>query len=124
MDTQLAQGLTFLTWTTASFLIVVGIFVVKLLFDLSKLTCNLNKSAEIVKTEIEPIMKNVGETTATINKLVQSTDKKIGKFSETYDKITGIVMKSVTKASALSGFFAKTVLKGLFSALKGLFKLK
>lgn len=124
MDTQLAQGLTFLTWTSAVFLVVVGVFLVKLLFDLSRLTCNLNKSAEIVKTEIEPIMKNVSETTATINKLVQTTDKKLGKFTEIYDKITGVVVKSVTKASALSGFFAKTVFKGLFSALKGVFKIK
>ena len=69
-------------------------------------------------------MKNVGETTATINKLVQSTDEKIGKFSEIYDKLTGLVVKSVAKASAVSGFFAKTVFKGLFSALKGVFKLK
>ena len=52
MDAQLSQGLTFLAWTSGIFLIVVGIFVIKLLFDLSRLTCNMNKSAEIVKNEI------------------------------------------------------------------------
>ncbi|MCM1265743.1 MAG: hypothetical protein NC200_06045 [Candidatus Gastranaerophilales bacterium] len=124
METELTQGLTFLTWTTAGFLIIVGVFVVKLLFDLSRLTCNLNKSAKIVHTELEPILKNVGESAATINKFVQYTDKKVGKFTETYDKVSSLVIKSVTKASALSGLFAKTVLKGLFSALKGIFKSK
>ena len=106
MDAQLSQGLTFLAWTSGIFLIVVGIFVIKLLFDLSRLTCNMNKSAEIVKNEIEPILKNVGESAATINKMVQTTDKKVGKFTETYDKISNIVIKSVTKASAVSGFFS------------------
>ena len=113
MDAQLSQGLTFLAWTSGIFLIVVGIFVIKLLFDLSRLTCNMNKSAEIVKNEIEPILKNVGESAATINKMVQ-----------TNDKISNIVIKSVTKASAVSGFFLKTACKGLFSALKGLWKNK
>ncbi len=124
METELTQGLTFLTWTTAGFLIIVGIFVVKLLFDLSRLTCNLNKSAKIVHTELEPILKNVGESAATINKFVQYTDKKVGKFTETYNKVSNIVIKSVTKASALSGVLAKTVFKGLFSVLKGMFKSK
>ena len=95
MDAQLSQGLTFLAWTSGIFLIVVGIFVIKLLFDLSRLTCNMNKSAEIVKNEIEPIMKNVGESAATINKMVQTTDKKVGKFTETYDKISNISYKSI-----------------------------
>lgn len=124
MDAQLSQGLTFLAWTSGIFLIVVGIFVIKLLFDLSRLTCNMNKSAEIVKNEIKPILKNVGESAATINKMVQTTDKKVGKFTETYDKISNIVIKSVTKASAVSGFFLKTACKGLFSVLKGLWKNK
>lgn len=124
MDTQLTQGLTFLTWTSAVFLIIVGVFAVKLLFDLSRLTCNLNKSAKIVHTELEPILKNVGESTAIINKFVQSTDKKVGKFTETYEKVSDIVVKSVSKASVLSGIAAKSVLKGVCSGLKGLFKLK
>ena len=111
MDAQLSQGLTFLAWTSGIFLIVVGIFVIKLLFDLSRLTCNMNKSAEIVKNEIEPILKNVGESAATINKMVQTTDKKVGKFTETYDKISNIVIKSVTHASAVSGFILKTARK-------------
>jgi len=122
METQLSQGLTFLAWTSGIFLIIVGLFVVKLLFDLSRLACNINKSAIIVKNELEPIIKNVSESTATINKMVQTTDKKVGKFTETYDKVSNAVIKSVTKASALSGFFLKTALKGLYSGLKSLWK--
>lgn len=124
MDIQLSQALTVFIWTSVIFLVVIGVFVGKLLYSLSKLTSNLNDSAIIVKREIEPILKNVGESADTINKIIQTTDKKVGKFSETYDKLTGMLVKSVTKASAISGFFAKTVFKGLFSLLKGLIKIK
>lgn len=118
MEAELSQSLTFLAWTTAGFLIVVGVFVVKLLFDLSRLTVSLNKSADIVKTDLEPIMKNVSEAVGTVNKLVQSTDKKVGKVSEAYDKVSKIVIKAVTKASTMSGYLLKEVFKGICSGLK------
>lgn len=124
MDTQLTQGLTFLAWTSAGFLIVVGIFVVKLLFDLSRLTVSLNKSAKIVHTELEPILKNVGESAATINKLVQSTDKKVGKFTETYNKISKIVIKTISKASVVSGYVLKETFRSVYSAVKGMLQKK
>lgn len=118
MEAELSQSLTFLAWTTAGFLIVVGVFIVKLLFDLSRLTVSLNKSADIVKTDLEPIMKNVSEAVGTVNKLVQSTDKKVGKISEVYNKVSDIFIKTVTKASKMSGFVLKEVFKGLYAGFK------
>ena len=118
MEAELSQSLTFLAWTTAGFLIVVGIFVVKLLFDLSRLTVSLNKSADIVKTDLEPIMKNVSEAVGTVNKLVQTTDKKVGKVSEVYDRVSKVVIKTVTKASTLSGYVLKEVFKGICAGFK------
>jgi hypothetical protein len=118
MDTQLSQGLTFLAWTGGGFLIVVGIFVVKLLFDLSRLTQSLNRSADIVQGGLEPIMKNLGETATTINTLVQTTNTKVGKVTEAYDRASQIVIKAVSKASAVSGVVLKEVAKGLFAGFK------
>ena len=101
METELSQSLTFLAWTSAGFLIVVGIFIVKLLFDLSRLTMSLNKSADIVKTELEPIMKNVSETVVTVNKLVQTTDEKVSKAKEIYDRVSKVVINTAAKASEI-----------------------
>ncbi|GEM_PF-5263810 len=124
METELSQGLTFLAWTCAGFLIIVGIFVVKLLFDLSRLVVSLKKSADIVHTELNPIMKNVNESTTTINNFVQGTSKRVGRITDLYDHVSDAVIASVTKVSALSGFLAKSAVKGAFSAVKSFLKKK
>ncbi len=120
METELSQSLTFLAWTSAGFLIVVGIFIVKLLFDLSRLTMSLNKSADIVKTELEPIMKNVSETVVTVNKLVQTTDEKVSKAKEIYDRVSKVVINTAAKASEISGYVLKEVFKGLCAGFKSI----
>lgn len=118
MDLQLSNGLTFLAWSGAVFLLVVGVFIVKVLFDLSKLVKSINKNVDIVQSELEPIVKNISETTGTINEIVQSTGGKISKLSNIYDKATDAIVNTVSKASAMSG----TVLRYGFKALCSSFK--
>ena len=50
-NTQLYHGLTFLSYATGVIVILVGVMLVKLLFDLSKLTKNIDETTTIVKTE-------------------------------------------------------------------------
>lgn len=118
MDSQLTQGLTFLAWSGAIFLIVIGVFVVKLIFDLSRLLKNIDKNVVIVQSELEPIVKNISETTTTINDMVQSTNGKINKISNIYDKASDAVVNTLTKASAVSGTLLKFALKGLCRSFK------
>ena len=124
MDNELTQGLTFLAWTGSGFLIIVGIFVVKLLYDLSKLTRSINKSADIIQEELDPIMKNVGEAASTVNSIVQTTNTKVGKVTEAYNKASKVVVDALSKASAVSGVVLKEVGKGLFAGLKMMIKKK
>ena len=118
METQLTQSLTFLAWTGSGFLIVVGLFIVKLLFDLSRLMVSLNKSADIIKTELDPIMKNLSQTVTTVNKLVQTTDKKVGKVTEIYDKVSDAAMNVLAKVTSVSGAVAKELFRGFYSGFK------
>ena len=124
MEAQLTQGLTFLAWSGAAFLIVTGLFLAKLMFDLSRLSVSLKKSSDIIKTELDPIMKNISETTTTVNKLVQSTDKKVGKITEIYDKVSEVTIDAVTKISTVSGTVLKEVFKGLYSGVKSFISKK
>ena len=124
METELSQGLTFLAWTSGVFLIIIGIFTVKLLFDLSRLTLSIKKSTDIIHTELSPIMKNLNETTTTINDLVQTTNKKVGKFAEVCDKATDIATSIVAKASSAIGVVLKEGGKLIFSAIKSMGKRK
>lgn len=122
METQLAQGLTFLAWSSAGFLIIVGIFIVKVLFDASKLLKSLDKNVTIIQSELEPIVKNISETTGTINDMVQSTGKKVSKLTNLYDKATDVVVATVSKASAISGTVLKYALKGALASFKYMLK--
>ena len=124
MDTELAKGLTFLAWTGAGFLIIIGIFTAKLLFDLSRLTVSLKKSSDIVQNELEPIMKNVGAAASTINNIVQTTNKKVGKLTELYDNVSDAVITALKKASTVSGYVLKEVVKGVFAGFKAVVNRK
>ena len=121
MDTQLTQALTFLAWSGAGFLIIIGLFVAKLLFDLSCLTTSIKKSADIVQEDLKPIMKNVSEATTTINDVVQSANKKVSKLNEVYDKASDIIVNVISKASSITGFALKELLKGFCAGFKSMF---
>ena len=49
---QLYNGLTFLSYATGVIVILVGVMLAKVLFDLSKLTKNIDETTTIVKTEL------------------------------------------------------------------------
>ena len=59
---ELYQGLTFLSYSTGIIVILVGAMLVKVLFDISKLTRNIDETTTIVKTELEPTLKNVNKS--------------------------------------------------------------
>lgn len=110
----LNHGLTFLAWATGIIVIVVGAFLVKLLFDLSVLTKNLNETSIIVNTEIKPTLHGINETLATINSIVKSTDKGVGDFKTAIGKVAD-------KAKVVSSTLLGGLLNGFVTAYK-LFK--
>ena len=63
---QLQQGLTFLIYSAGVMFIIIGIMLVKLLFDLSVLSRNVNETTTIIKTELEPTLKNINKLTMVI----------------------------------------------------------
>lgn len=119
MDTaSLYQGLTFLAWTSVVFMVAVGIFVVKVLFDLSKLLTTMNKTADLVKGSAEPILSDITESVGIINKLVKRTENNVNKFRTISGKASKIILTMLSKTSTLSG----VVFKGVFSLVKSLLK--
>lgn len=119
MDTaHLYQGLTFLAWSGVIFIIIVGAFLAKLLFDFSKLILTLNETADIVKGSAKPILDDVTESVSIINKMVKKTENQVGKFKNVSNKFLDILLKVLTKASVLSGVFAKSAIKGFWTLFK------
>ena len=113
--TQLYQGLTFLAYATGVIVILIGIMLVKVLYDISHLTRNIDETTTIIKTELEPTLKNVNKSVEIISGVIIKADEGVKKardfISKTPLKIFGQVSKLTGKAAG--GFF-----KGLCSAFK------
>lgn len=113
--TQLYQSLTFLAYATGIIVILVGVMLVKVLFDLSKLTKNLNETTEIVKTELTPTLQNVNKSVEIISGIVISTNDNINKAKEWISKSP---LNILTKMSSMTGSVARGIFSGLCLAFK------
>ena len=114
----LNHGLTFLAVSTGLILIVVGGFLIKLLFDLSKLTNNLNETTTIVKTEIEPTMKELNDALKSLNSIAQNADKQVDSFAKVMESVFGVGALAFNRAKTLSGGLVKGFVKGMVSVVK------
>ncbi len=117
-NASLYQGLTFLCWTSVVFLIVVGVFIVKVLFDFSKLLTLMNQTAELVRKSAEPILNDVTESVSIINNLVKRTESNVNRLKNISTKLSKFAVTVLSKSSALAGVIAK----GIFSIIKSRFK--
>ncbi len=112
---QLYQSLTFLAYASGAIIVIVGIMLFKVLFDLSKLTRNLNETAEIVKTELEPTLKNVNKSVEIVSGIIIKADAGVNRVK---DFIANSPLKILTKLSSVGGSVVKGFFSGLFMALK------
>ena len=113
--TELYQGLTFLSYSTGIIVILVGVMLVKVLFDISKLTRNVDETTTIVKTELEPTLKNINKSVEIVSGMIIKTDASIQKVR---DFISKTPLKLVGQLTKLSGKAAKGFFGGLCSAFK------
>ncbi len=113
---QLYQSLTFLAYATGAIVILVGIMLVKVLFDLSKLTKNVNETAEIVKAELTPTLKNINKSVEIVSGIIIKADEGVNKIK---DAIKNSPLNIISKLSSITG----TVTKGFFSGLCSAFKI-
>ena len=116
---NLYQGLTFLSYATGVIVILVGVMLVKVLFDISKLTRNIDETATIVKTELEPTLKNINKSVEIVSGLIIKTDEGIQKVKSFLSKSPLKLIGQITK---LSGKAAKRFFGGLCSAFKMFYK--
>jgi len=114
----LNNGITFLVIATGIIIIIVGGFLVKLLFDMSKLTKNIDETTTIVKTEIEPTLKEFNKALQSINSIAQNADKKVDSLAHTFESLLNTGAFALHKAKDLSGGLIKGMVKGLVSVIK------
>ena len=112
---ELYQGLTFLSYATGVIVILVGVMLVKVLFDISKLTRNIDETTTIVKTELEPTLKNINKSVEIVSGIIIKTDEGVQKVKSFLSKTP---LKLIGQLSKLSGKAAKGFFGGLCSAFK------
>lgn len=112
----LNQGLTFLAWATGLIIIVVGAFLVKLLFDLSKLAKNVNETSELLNNELKPTLQELRETLESVNSIIQNTDKGVDSLKTAVEGVFG-------KTKMISESLFSGIMKG-FVTVMGLFSKK
>ena len=117
----LYQSLTFLAYATGVIVILVGVMLVKVLFDLSKLTRNINETTDIVKAELVPTLKNVNKSVEILSGIIIKTDEGINKVKEFISKSP---LGILSKMSTVTGVVAKGFWSGLCSAFKTFKKKK
>lgn len=113
--TQLYQSLTFLAYATGAIVIIVGIMLTKVLFDLSKLTKNVDETATIVKTELVPTLKNINKSVEIVSGIIIKADEGVNKFK---DMIKNSPLNILSKIGAVGGTISRGFLGGLCSAFK------
>lgn len=113
--TQLYQSLTFLAYATGVIVILVGIMLIKVLFDLSKLTKNVDETATIVKTELVPTLKNINKSVEIVSGIIIKADEGVNKFK---DMIKNSPLNILSKVGAVSGTISRGFFGGLCSAFK------
>ena len=111
----LYQSLTFLAYAPGVIIILVGIMLIKVLFDLSKLTKNLNETTDIIKVELTPTLKNVNKSVEILSGIVIKTDAGINKVK---DFIAKSPLSILGKMTSVTGSLAKGIFSGFCAASK------
>ena len=112
---DLYQSLTFLAYATGAIVIIVGGMLVKVLFDVSKLTKNINETAAEVRTELVPTLKNINKSVVIVSGIIIKTDEGVNKIKEA---IKNSPLNIFSKIAGVTGSISRGFMSGLCSAFK------
>ncbi len=107
MDTSqiaLNQSLTFLSWTVGIVVFVVGVFLTKLIIDLSILSKSLLQTSKILNEELKPTIEELKQTLTSILSITQTAEDGINKVKNAIVSINE--KKNRVKDNIKTGFFS------------------
>lgn len=107
-------GLTILIYATIIVLVILGVFLAKLFYDLSKLAQTAQSTSEIIQTELEPTLKELREAAGSLKSIASSADTNISGLKKA---ISNAFDTSFQVGHKMKGLMAGLV-KGLCAGLK------
>lgn len=117
LSTSIQQPLEFLIYASIIMLIIVTVFLVKLLADLSSLAKSLQSLTGIVKHEIEPTIKELKYTLKNISSIAANADSQVNNLNKTLDKGLDAISNStgdiLSKAKVVGSSIRQGILTGI-----------
>lgn len=113
MSQSLEIYLSIFIIVTIVLLIVVSVFLVKLIIDLSRLTNNLNDISTVIKSDIEPTIKEMKSTFQSLNSIIKVTDRNVSAFRGVASKLLGVGSAALSGIKGVTGSFWKGVSAGI-----------
>jgi len=102
---SIQQPLEFLIYTSVVLIIITGVFLIKLLIDLSGLAKSCDDFVQATQGELEPVIKELKTTLVNINQLSSNVTDQLNNMNIGVKKGA----KAVLEASAVIGSRAKDV---------------
>lgn len=97
---------------SAVLLIIISVFLIKWLIELSKLTSNITDITTVIKSDLEPTVKELQITLKSINSIMKAADKNVANFKGLAAKILGAGSIALTGLKGLTGSFGKGMAAG------------
>lgn len=111
----LQQSLIFFTYTSTIILVVISVFLVKFLMELSLLTKTSQKVVEMFGQEIEPTIQELQKALKSVNTIASTADEKVEALKNNVSAIINPLQSNLAKFKL---GFLKTIVQGLNLFLK------
>lgn len=97
---------------SAVLLIIISVFLIKWLIELSKLTSNITDITTVIKSDLEPTVKELQETLKSVNAIMKEADKNVANFKGIATKVLGASSIALTGLKGLTDSFWKGMAAG------------
>lgn len=93
--------------------IMLSVFVIKLFIELSQLINNFNDITTVIKSDLEPTIKELQQSLKNINAIITSANKNVSDLKSIVMKITGAGAFALTSIKGITGGFFQGLKTGM-----------
>jgi len=124
LSLNIQQPLVLLIYTTTIILIIVTVFLVKLLLDLTNLVKSMQGLAGSVKHELEPTIKELKRALININSVTSNADMQVNNLNSTLNKGLDVINSSTKGIFSRAKILTSSLKNGISAALQTLLQEK
>ena len=124
LSQSIHQPLEFLIYTSIILLIITGVFLIKLLIDLSGLVKTMQGFVKVIQEELEPVIKEIKTTLININQISSNVVDQVNNMNSGIKKGANAVLDATAVIGSRAKEVGKIIGKNLLSSFYLLMNLK